>query len=177
MHCKNNYYKITNTKETLISNRLTNYLKGPLSLMRDLVAISLPPHACCLFLSSQPLLFHASHSPPLHTPSHCNDWQKARSFQLPNPRALLGPYPAACDTTLSLVVDIPLSWSSSPTGLFLLYLFLRLSSSKNTLNVVFQGSWPPSLFSCYTPFANFIHSGVLAIFDVSAYSSELWAKF
>ena len=41
--------------------------------------------------------------------------------------------------------------------------------SKNTLNVVFPGSWPHSLFLCCIPSPNLIHSDVLAIFNVSTY--------
>jgi len=72
MHWKNDDYKTTNAEDTLISNRLTNYLKGPLSCMWDLLASSLPSHACCCFLSSQPLHFHTCYLLPLHTPPHCN---------------------------------------------------------------------------------------------------------
>ena len=71
MHCKNNNsdYRTTSTKETLISNRLTSYVKGPLSRMWDLLATFLLSHACCFFLSSQPLLFHhLTHCPYAHHP-------------------------------------------------------------------------------------------------------------
>lgn len=95
------------------------------------------------FLSSQPLLFHSSHSVPLHTPPHYNDTDKkpeTPSCQIPGHCVVLTLLDVIPSMTLSLVFNIPLSWDSSPTALFLLYLLLRISSSKNTLNAVLQVS-------------------------------------
>lgn len=100
-----------------------------------------------------------------------------RSGELPGAYSVLALLHGILLATPSLAFTRPLSWFSSPMG-------LTPSSSpfedlylQNTQEVVFQGSCLVLLFSSYTPFTGFVHSEVLAIFNVYTCNSDLWTKF